>query len=89
MEANLEIAERAIAEHACWMTRNAARAAMRSFYAAFEDRTGEWFVEDIAEPGELTEWKRLRDDMKTAQSKLATARAATRRAIAKATGRAE
>lgn len=83
-ETLLNVAARAIAEHAAWTARNQARKALQKWkrdagYERGEEiKEGDWEAEDWAEI------KAMESAASTAQRKLETARAATRRAIAKA-----
>jgi len=82
MSFNGEIGLLAIAEYAAWKERNEKRKAYRAWLKWYLDATGEWYEKG----GELEDDEahyRLHAEAVAAQKKLTTARAATRRAIAR------
>jgi hypothetical protein len=82
------IGELAIAEHAAWTARNSSRAAMKKWHREGGFERGEEVSEATTDAEALTEWKALESEAIRTQRRLTTARAATRRAIARATGAA-
>jgi hypothetical protein len=80
--AKLKIADCAIAENIAWQYRNKCRNQIREFYSLYMLETGEFFNRDEAAPDERLKFDELLAVNRVAQSKLASARAATRRAIA-------
>lgn len=78
------IGKLAVAEHTAWLVRNLERNKVRDFLNEYRENTGEWYVDEEAEPEDRTLFSSLSASLKMTQGKLATARAATRRAIVRA-----
>jgi hypothetical protein len=84
----IDLAAKVIEEHEAWLSRNAARKALREWRRNYQDETGEYFDRDTSEENEEMEdvqkFDELRGAARRAQSVLAKKRAATRRAITRA-----
>ncbi|MNQ49918.1 hypothetical protein D3C85_638400 [compost metagenome] len=77
------IGELAIKEHAAWRERNDARAALRTWLKVYRRESDDHYEHESAEPEERAAFDILRRDATKAQRVLTTARAATRRAVAR------
>jgi hypothetical protein len=80
----LAIGRLAVAEHAAWIARNAARAALHGFFKKYRSDTGEMFLVGEGEPEDDAVFYSLQEPARAAQKALTKARAATRRAIVRA-----
>jgi hypothetical protein len=82
-----EIGRRAMAEHQAWKERNAARSALRKFFKAYTEETGERFDRGDCLDGGMHEgvaaFNAVSKLLAESQRRLTSARAATRRAVAK------
>lgn len=74
----------AMSEHEAWKARNTARRAFYEWLRSYRSETGDYYERDHAEPADRVEFSRLLSEKDAAQGRLATARAATRRAIVRA-----
>lgn len=79
-----EVGRRAIAENDAWKARNKAREEFREWRRKYLGETGEWFDRDEAETEDVEVFDMLKRCADDSQKALATARAATRRAIVRA-----
>lgn len=84
LELNEQITALATLEYGAWKARNAARKALREWRKKYTDETGEWYDEEEALPEDIAAHNSLERARKHTQREFTTARAATRRAVARA-----
>ncbi len=80
----LKLAAKALAEHAAWVARNAAREAMKQWRRDVGLDRGQDFGPGDYDEEDVPAIRKLIEDAASTQRKLGTARAATRRAIVRA-----